>query len=112
MDEFDNGELLNKLDQKLAAKEPIEDIWEIDVLETAMIQNIPKLDPYKKKMLFQIMFGMQGDSPEKMQLDQIMLNHDKKFDEIKREQRIIRYALFAIATVAGIPEVFRFFGLG
>ena len=90
--------------------------------------------PDKIKRHFQIYFGIPSESPEKLQLDQLMLNQDNKFKEqkvdckdrhledklaldkrfhkIEQMVQIIKFAVLAMGAYFGVPEVLRFFGLG
>ena len=75
--------------------------------------------PDKIKRHFQIYFGIPHESPEKLQLDQLMLNQDSKFDkvdermnalrmELKQEQKIVRYLIVGFGFLFGTPELVRF----
>lgn len=107
---LDNDELLEKLKLRLT-EEPAE----LNSLRTFLIDAIKDqsvVSGHKLKLLFGVAFGIPQDTLEMQQLHEMQLNNDKKFAEIKQEQKIIRYIIIAIGAVLGVPEVIRLFGFG
>lgn len=88
--------------------------------------------PHKIKRHFQLYFGIPQESPEKLQLDQLMLKQDLLFDKMnatlkeeihdlkdefndtKRDLKFTRWGLialaFAIAGIEYLPDFLRIMG--
>ncbi len=105
----------------------VEEQNELDVMKRILMSEIrEQIFPHKIKRHFQLYFGIPQESPEKLQLDQLMLNQDKqitavktdynaKFAKAEQDRKIIRYILIAMAAVftgANLGEFIRLFGLG
>ena len=101
---------------------------ELETMKRILMAEIRELRfPHKIKRHFQLYFGIPQESPEKLQLDQLMLKLDSINTEYKKgitalrvetksEMRIIKWALIALGAVftgaASLPELLRFLGLG
>lgn len=101
---------------------------ELETMKRILMAEIRELRfPHKIKRHFQLYFGIPQESPEKLQLDQLMMkldsiDHDYEDGitalrvEIKSEMRIIKWALIGLGAVftgaASLPELIRLFGLG
>ncbi len=102
---------LQKLKEKTLNNEPIE----LSSLRKFLIDGIKDqnvVNGFKLKMLFGIAFGIPQETLEMQQLHELQLAYDKKFAEVKQEQKIIRYIAIAIGALLGVPEIIRFIGLG
>jgi len=67
-------------------------------------------DPEHLKTHIRFALGLQGETPEMIQLHQMIMEYDKKFNEVqvdrgvmKKDIKVIKWALAAIA--AGTPVV-------
>ena len=107
-------EMFKKLEELKAQNlngEPIE----LSSLRKFLIDGIKDqnvVTGFKLKMLFGIAFGIPQETLEMQQLHELQLAYDKKFAEVKQEQKVIRYIIIAVGAVLGVPEVIRLFGFG
>lgn len=126
--ELSNGELVQKIREQLN-KDNIQEITteeenELETMQRILMGEIRGLRfPDKIKRHFMLYFGIPQESPEKLQLDQLMFKldsiekkHTKEIDELrqenKQEQKMIRYIIIALGTLLGFPEIIRFLGFG
>lgn len=130
--ELSNGELVEKIREQLNKSKAIEitteEENELDTMKRILMGEIRNQRyPHKIKRHFQLYFGIPQESPEKLQLDQLMFKQDKSYEDLedklkayrvetKSEMRIIKWALIGLGAVftgaASLPEVIRLFGLG
>ena len=111
----ENHELLKKVREIKNPKIPskIPEPIELNSLRKFLIDAIKDqsvVDGLRLKLLFGLAFGIPQDTLEMRQLHELQIAYEKKFSEIKQEQKFIRYIIVGIGVALGVPEAIRLLG--
>ena len=116
-EKLDSQEILQKVQNlknskiRIKLTEPVElNSLRKFLLDAIKDENV--VDGHRLKLLFGVAFGIPQDTLEMQQLHELQIAYERKFAEIRQEQKIIRYIIIAIGAVLGVPEIIRLFGFG